>query len=89
MIISIASEKGGACKTTVSTNLALSLGSRGHLLNCDVEKPNAHLFFSALSASSAVKKKSGKRINNCEYMHSAGSAAIGFRQQPPVDVNHG
>jgi MinD superfamily P-loop ATPase len=44
MIISIASGKGGTGKTTVSTNLALSLGSGVQLLDCDVEEPNAHLF---------------------------------------------
>jgi len=44
MIISIASGKGGTGKTTVATNLALSLGSEVQLLDCDVEEPNAHLF---------------------------------------------
>ena len=44
MIISIASGKGGTGKTTVSTNLALSLGAGVQLLDCDVEQPNAHLF---------------------------------------------
>ncbi|MEJ2166682.1 MAG: ATP-binding protein [Desulfobacterales bacterium] len=44
MIISIASGKGGTGKTTVATNLALSLDSKVQLLDCDVEQPNAHLF---------------------------------------------
>jgi MinD superfamily P-loop ATPase len=44
MIISIASGKGGTGKTTVATNLALALGERVELLDCDVEEPNAHLF---------------------------------------------
>ena len=44
MIISIASGKGGTGKTTVATNLALSLGGDVNLLDCDVEEPNAHLF---------------------------------------------
>ncbi|PIE72989.1 MAG: (4Fe-4S)-binding protein [Deltaproteobacteria bacterium] len=44
MIISIASGKGGTGKTTVATNLALSLGKEVGLLDCDVEEPNAHLF---------------------------------------------
>ena len=44
MIISIASGKGGTGKTTVATNLAVSLGGRVQLLDCDVEEPNAHLF---------------------------------------------
>ncbi|KJS02407.1 MAG: (4Fe-4S)-binding protein [Desulfobulbaceae bacterium BRH_c16a] len=44
MIISIASGKGGTGKTTVATNLALSLGDGVRLLDCDVEEPNCHLF---------------------------------------------
>lgn len=44
MIISVASGKGGTGKTTVATNLALSLGDGVRLLDCDVEEPNAHLF---------------------------------------------
>jgi MinD superfamily P-loop ATPase len=44
MIISIASGKGGTGKTTVATNLALSIDLDVQLLDCDVEEPNAHLF---------------------------------------------
>jgi len=44
MIISIASGKGGTGKTTLATNMALSLGPRVQFLDCDVEEPNAHLF---------------------------------------------
>ena len=44
MIISIASGKGGTGKTTIATNLALSLDGDVQLLDCDVEEPNAHLF---------------------------------------------
>lgn len=44
MIISVASGKGGTGKTTVATNLALSIGENVQLLDCDVEQPNAHLF---------------------------------------------
>lgn len=44
MIVSIASGKGGTGKTTVATNLALSIGNGVQLLDCDVEEPNAHLF---------------------------------------------
>jgi MinD superfamily P-loop ATPase len=43
MIISIASGKGGTGKTTVATNLALSLGDI-QLLDCDVEEPDSHIF---------------------------------------------
>jgi MinD superfamily P-loop ATPase len=44
VIISIASGKGGTGKTTVATNLAVSIGSNVQLLDCDVEEPNSHLF---------------------------------------------
>ncbi len=44
MIISVASGKGGTGKTTISTNMALALGNKVELLDCDVEEPNAHLF---------------------------------------------
>ncbi|MEJ2567741.1 MAG: 4Fe-4S binding protein, partial [candidate division WOR-3 bacterium] len=43
MIISIASGKGGTGKTTVATNLALSI-TEDQLLDCDVEEPNSHIF---------------------------------------------
>ena len=44
MRISVASGKGGTGKTTVATNLALSVGADVQLLDCDVEAPNAHFF---------------------------------------------
>ncbi|MDR3632002.1 MAG: P-loop NTPase [Desulfocapsaceae bacterium] len=44
LVVSVASGKGGTGKTTVATNLALSLGGDVCLLDCDVEEPNAHLF---------------------------------------------
>ncbi len=44
MRIGIASGKGGTGKTTIATNLALSVGADVQLLDCDVEEPNAHFF---------------------------------------------
>lgn len=43
MIVSVASGKGGTGKTTVATNMALSIPNT-QLLDCDVEEPNSHIF---------------------------------------------
>ncbi|MGI6210046.1 MAG: ATP-binding protein [Anaerolineae bacterium] len=47
MIITVASGKGGTGKTLVATGLADVLAAEAgsiHLIDCDVEEPNAHLF---------------------------------------------
>ena len=44
MIISVASGKGGTGKTTVATNLAVSVDSDVQILDCDVEEHKSHLF---------------------------------------------
>ncbi len=44
IIISVASGKGGTGKTTIATNMALSIANV-QLLDCDVEEPDSHLFF--------------------------------------------
>lgn len=44
MKISVASGKGGTGKTFVALNLAVSLNEEIHLVDCDVEEPNLHLF---------------------------------------------
>ena len=41
----VISGKGGTGKTTIATNLAVSIGSGVQLLDCDVEEPNDVLFF--------------------------------------------
>ncbi|MFO8133240.1 MAG: ATP-binding protein [Thermoplasmatota archaeon] len=50
MIVAVASGKGGTGKTTVATNLALSIGTV-HFIDCDVEEPNANVFLKADIAS--------------------------------------
>jgi len=44
MLIAVASGKGGTGKTTVATNLALTIGKDVQFLDCDVDEPDAHLF---------------------------------------------
>jgi len=44
MVIAIASGKGGTGKTTVATNLAVSVENNVRILDCDVEEPNCHIF---------------------------------------------
>jgi len=70
MIISIASGKGGTGKTTVATNLAVSLGDGVQLLDCDVEEPNAHLFIHPVfekteNVSTAVPEVDEAKCNLC------------------------
>jgi len=45
MTVAVASGKGGTGKTTVAVSLALSREGPASLVDCDVEEPNAHLFF--------------------------------------------
>jgi len=54
MIISVASGKGGTGKTTVSVNLARTIGAGVQLLDCDVEEPNAHLFLKGREIGSDI-----------------------------------
>lgn len=58
MIITILSGKGGTGKTTVSTNLALSL-ENVQLLDADVEEPNSYIF---IKPDFAEEYKSVKRL---------------------------
>ena len=54
MIIAVASGKGGTGKTTVSVNLARTIGRGVQLLDCDVEEPNAHLFLRGRETGSDI-----------------------------------
>ena len=54
MKLAIASGKGGTGKTTLAVNLALAAGRPVQLADCDVEEPNDHLFFPALTWSEQV-----------------------------------
>ena len=70
MIISVASGKGGTGKTTVATNLALSLNGSVQFLDCDVEEPNAHIFLkpefkSSYSVSIPIPEVDEQKCNHC------------------------
>lgn len=74
MIISVASGKGGTGKTTIAVNLALVLAKdeekNVQFLDCDVEEPNAHLFFKPIIVNSEsveipVPKVDEKKCNYC------------------------
>jgi MinD superfamily P-loop ATPase len=57
LTIAVASGKGGTGKTMVATNLAALVARSGAdvtLVDCDVEAPNAHLFFRGERRSEAV-----------------------------------
>ncbi len=69
MIISVASGKGGTGKTTVATNLALSIDNV-QFIDCDVEEPNAHIFLKPeiekkLSVSIPIPKVDESKCNYC------------------------
>jgi len=68
MIISIASGKGGTGKTTIATNLALSLG-KCQFIDCDVEEPNANIFLKAKINNSEDVTVSFPEIDKtkCDY----------------------
>lgn len=79
MVISVASGKGGTGKTTVATNLAVSLGVGVQVLDCDVEEPNAHLFLRPVfekteevfalvpDVDESVCNRCGKCAEICQY----------------------
>jgi MinD superfamily P-loop ATPase len=54
MILAIASGKGGTGKTTASVNLAWVMGTDVHLLDCDVEEPNSHLFLNGVKTKEEI-----------------------------------
>ena len=68
MIISVASGKGGTGKTTVSTNLALSI-ENVQFIDCDVEEPNANIFLKAKIDNSKPISVSHPNIDKskCDY----------------------
>jgi MinD superfamily P-loop ATPase len=68
MIISVASGKGGTGKTTIATNLALSI-ENCQFIDCDVEEPNANIFLKTKIDNSKDVKVSFPNIDKkkCDY----------------------
>ncbi|MFP4646257.1 MAG: ATP-binding protein [Candidatus Acetothermia bacterium] len=71
MKIAVTAGKGGTGKTTVATNLALSLQDdyRVQLLDCDVEEPDAHIFLnpSFSSLEPVMMMRPVIDLENCDY----------------------
>jgi len=73
MMVAVASGKGGTGKTTIATNLAVTLARRGEqvaYLDCDVEEPNGHIFLKPSITSSAsvgvpVPKVDASKCTGC------------------------
>lgn len=70
MIISVASGKGGTGKTTIATNMAVSLCPGVQLLDCDVEEPNCHLFIQpeweqTFTVTTSVPEIDGEKCTHC------------------------
>ena len=97
MIISIASGKGGTGKTTVATNLAVSLDTPVQILDCDVEEPNAHLFIrpeisEAHTITTPVPEVDEEKCNLCgkcgEICQYRAIVVIGETVLPFVEMCH-
>jgi MinD superfamily P-loop ATPase len=98
MIIRIASGKGGTGKTTVATNLAVSLGKGVQLLDCDVEEPNAYLFIKpeferSISVGMPVPEVDEQKCTHCrkcaELCQYKAIVVIGETVLPFHELCHG
>jgi MinD superfamily P-loop ATPase len=76
MIISVASGKGGTGKTTVATNLAVSVSGKVRLLDCDVEEPNSHLFINPVFEDARVVTTPVPEIDEKKCTHCGKCAEI-------------
>ena len=75
MKISVASGKGGTGKTTIATNLALTLQDVQYI-DCDVEEPNGHLFlnpsfYERISVGIPVPEVDNSKCNYCDLCAKA------------------
>jgi len=77
--LAIASGKGGTGKTTVATNLAVTLARHGQTLayvDCDVEAPNGHLFLKPDVARENPVGRFVPRVDQERCLHCGDCARI-------------
>jgi MinD superfamily P-loop ATPase len=89
LIVSIASGKGGTGKTTVATNLSYTVEDGIHLLDCDVEEPNCHIFLNpeiekVEKVGVPVPKVDEDKCNACGKCHEICqfSAIVALKTKP-------
>ena len=79
MKLAVASGKGGTGKTTVATNLAVTLARRGQsvaYVDCDVEAPNGHLFLKPDLARETPVGRLVPRVDPARCLHCGACAEI-------------
>lgn len=77
--IAVASGKGGTGKTTVAVNLAAvasQAGARVHLLDCDVEEPNCHIFVKPRIESAETVTVPVPEVDDSKCTHCGKCSAI-------------
>jgi MinD superfamily P-loop ATPase len=79
MKLAVASGKGGTGKTTVATNLAVTLARGGQsvvYVDCDVEAPNGHLFLRPAIARETPVGRLVPRVDPARCLHCGACAEL-------------